>query len=295
MIINKENLAAIFAAFNVLFANAFAAYTPTYKQVAMEVDSTAEEENYAWLGAWPDMREWIGERQFKNLKANKYTIVNKPWESTVEVPRDNINDDKIGIFNPIFSEMGRSAASHPDELVYAQLVAGFIELCYDGLSFFNAAHKVGKTTVSNMDVPQSDVQVPWFLLDNSRAVKALVFQNREKPSFAAQTDPMSDHVFKNKTFLYGVESRDNVGYGLWQMAFGSKKALDATNYAVARAAIGGFKNDAGVPLGLNGRLLVVGPSNEAAARKICYGQNMANAESNPWMGSAEVLVVPFLA
>ena len=294
MLINKDNLVAIFAAFNVLFQTAFAAYVPTYKQVAMEVDSTTEEENYAWLGAWPEMREWIGERQFKNLKNCKFSIVNKDWESTVEIPRNNILDDKIGIFKPMFQEQGRSVAAHPDKLVYGLLAAGFVEKCYDGVAFFSDAHKVGKGTVSNMDVPNSNPQSAWFLLDTSRGIKPLVYQNRQKPEFASLTNPESEHVFKTKKFLFGVDSRDNVGYGLWQMAFGSKKALDITNYGVARAAIGGFKNDEGTPLGLKGNLLVVGPSNEAAARKICYSDQMAGGESNPWKGSAEVMVCPWL-
>ncbi|MCX5785671.1 MAG: Mu-like prophage major head subunit gpT family protein [Elusimicrobia bacterium] len=293
MIINKDTLSAIFAAFNTLFQEAFTAYTPQFQQVAMEVPSTVTEENYAWLGAFPSMREWIGERAFKNLKAGKYSIVNKDFESTVEVDRNDINDDKIGIFKPVFSEMGRAAAAHPDELVFGLLPLGFSALCYDGLPFFGA-HKVGKTTVSNMAVPETNPGNPWFLLDTSRAVKPLIFQKRQAAQFVALTNPEAEHVFKTKKFLYGVDSRDNVGFGLWQMAFGSKKALDVTNYGAARAAIGGVKNDAGVPLGLKGNLLVVGPSNEAAARKICYGENLVNAESNPWKGSAEVLVSPWL-
>jgi len=105
MLINKENLAAIFVAFNVLFQQAFAAYTPTYKQVAMDVPSTTSQEDYGWLGNFPEMREWLGDRQLKNLKAHKYSIVNKDWESSVGMDRNDIDDDKIGLFKPIFSEM----------------------------------------------------------------------------------------------------------------------------------------------------------------------------------------------
>jgi phage major head subunit gpT-like protein len=295
MIINKESLSAIFAAFNTLFQDAFGAYKPQYQMVAMEVPSSVSEENYTWLGAFPGMREWIGERQFKNIKAGKYSIVNKDFEATVEVDRNDINDDKIGIFKPIISELGRSAAAHPDELVFGLLPQGFTELCYDGAAFFSAAHKVGKGNVTNMDVPQSNAKSPWFLLDTSRAVKPLIFQNRQAPQFVALTNPEAEHVFKTKKFLYGVDSRDNVGFGLWQMAFGSKQVLNDTFFAVAKAGIGGFKNDSGVPLGLKGNLLVVGPSNEAAARAICYGEHLASGASNPWKGSAEVLVSPLLA
>lgn len=295
MIVNKENLAAVFAAFNTIFQEAFTAYVPTFRQVAMEVPSTVSEENYAWLGAFPKMREWLGERQYKNLTASKYTIVNKDWESTVEVGRNAINDDKIGLFRPVVAEMGRAAAAHPDELVYDLLQSGFTELCYDGLPFFSAAHKVGKASVSNMDVPVSNPVAPWFLLDTSRAIKPLIFQNRQAAEFQQMTDPANEHVFKTKKFLFGVDSRDNVGFGLWQLAWGCKKALSDTTYAAARAGLGGFKNEHGVPLGIKGNLLVVGPSAEAAARKLLYGENLADGESNPWKGTAELLVCPWLS
>lgn len=38
---------------------------------------------------------------------------------------------------------------HPDELVFGAMMSGFNEKCYDGLSFFNTAHKVGDATYSN--------------------------------------------------------------------------------------------------------------------------------------------------
>ena len=53
----------------------------------------------------------------------------------------------------------------------------------------------------------------WFMLCTTDAVKPLIFQNRKKPEFIALDDPKSDHVFKNRTFLYGVDDRFAVGYG----------------------------------------------------------------------------------
>ena len=45
--------------------------------------------------------------------------------------------------------MGEAAALQPDELVFGAMMSGFNEKCYDGLSFFNTAHKVGDATYSN--------------------------------------------------------------------------------------------------------------------------------------------------
>jgi len=299
MLINKATLDALFAGFNVIYQKAFQAYKPEYERIAMVVPSTTASENYAFLGAFPKMREWIGERQYKNLLASKYAVPNKDFESSVEIPRNDIQDDKIGLFNPFVAEVGRAAASHPDELVFALLPAGFTEGCYDGQPFFSAAHKgkdaKGKViSVSNMDVPESNPGNPWFLLDTSRAVKPVIFQNRKAPEFAALTNPESEHVFKNKSFIYGVDSRDNAGYGLWQFAFGSKQPLTPENYAKARAAMMAFTDAAGKLLQVKPDLLVVGGSNEGAARSICLGEHQASGASNPWRGTAEVMVTPHL-
>ena len=51
----------------------------------------------------------------------------------------------------------------------------------------------------------------------------------------------------NDEFLYGVRARVNAGFGLWQLGFGSKDALNEANYAAARAAMMGFKSDGGRP------------------------------------------------
>jgi phage major head subunit gpT-like protein len=61
----------------------------------------------------------------------------------------------------------------------------------------------------------------WFLLDTSKPVKPLIFQQRKRPEFVAKDSPDDDNVFMKKEFLYGVDSRDNAGYGLWQLAYGS--------------------------------------------------------------------------
>lgn len=56
---------------------------------------------------------------------------------------------KQEVYTPLFSNMGEAAALQPDELVFGAMMSGFNEKCYDGLSFFNTAHKVGDATYSN--------------------------------------------------------------------------------------------------------------------------------------------------
>ncbi len=64
----------------------------------------------------------------------------------------------------------------------------------------------------------------WFVLDTSRAVRAVILQERaDVPvEFSALEDPsVSESVFLRDVVYYGARARYGVGYGLWQTAFGS--------------------------------------------------------------------------
>ena len=79
------------------------------------------------------------------------------------------------------------------------------------------AGTVGELIVS----PFLKTTTEWHLLDTSRAIKPLILQVRTAPEFTALDDLNSDHVYKNDEALYGVKMRDNAGYSLWQLAYGS--------------------------------------------------------------------------
>ena len=149
MLINKQTLSAIFINLKTIFNNTFDAAPTQWAKVAMEVPSTGKQNDYAWLSRFPKMRKWIGEKAVKALAASKYTIINDDFEATVEVDRNDIEDDQLGIYKPQAEMAGASAAQLPDELVFAAVDAGFTAECYDGQSFFDTDHPVGKGVVSN--------------------------------------------------------------------------------------------------------------------------------------------------
>jgi phage major head subunit gpT-like protein len=291
MIINKSALQQIYVGFKTIFNKAFETSKPIYEKIATVVPSSTKTESYKWLGKIPRMREWIGERQIQNLGAFEYEIKNKPFEVTIALDKEDIEDDTIGIYTPIVQSMSESAAMHPDQIVLPLLPNGFTNKCYDGKNFFATDHKEGKSgNQSNMSThaltletygdaraammslkdeqgkpmsinPNLLVVPPqlegmarkilfadqidgttntykdsaellvvnelsgspknWFLLDISKPIKPLIFQQRKKPEFVAKDNLNDDNVFFNKEFIYGVDSRDNAGYGLWQLAYGS--------------------------------------------------------------------------
>ncbi|MBY6244191.1 Mu-like prophage major head subunit gpT family protein, partial [Methylosinus sp. Sm6] len=206
-----------------------------------------------------------------SLDSFGYQIRNKIWESTIALKATQIEDDSYGLFRPVVAELGRSVALFPDELVYGLLAAGFTSACYDGQNFFDSNHPVkdangDDTFVANV---QAGAGAPWFLLDLSRGLKPIIYQLRRQFRFVAKTDPQqSDRVFASNEYIYGVDGRCNVGYGLWQLAYASKAPLNRANFRAARQAMINLKADYGRPLGIKPTLLVVGPSLEQTARDL---------------------------
>ena len=149
MLINKASLEGLFISLKATFNKAFTTTTSTWQKIAMKVPSTTGQEDYAWLANFPKMRKWIGDKMVKALEGFKYSIVNDDWEATIEVDRNHIEDDVLGIYAPQAQMAGWSAAQLPDEIVYDLVNTGFTNKCFDGKAFFATDHKVGKASVSN--------------------------------------------------------------------------------------------------------------------------------------------------
>jgi len=61
----------------------------------------------------------------------------------------------------------------------------------------------------------------WFLLCTKRIVKPIIFQSRIPVEFSA-LEANSENGFLRDQYVYGVRARYNVGFGLWQLAYGSQ-------------------------------------------------------------------------
>ena len=149
MLVNKANLSIIFINLKTIFNNAFEAAPSQWMQTAMLVPSGSSQNDYNWLSNFPRMRKWIGEKAIKSLEAFKYSIVNDDWEATVEVDRNHIDDDQLGIYAPQAQMAGFSARQLPDEIIADLKNNAFASLCYDGQYFYDTDHVVAGSNVSN--------------------------------------------------------------------------------------------------------------------------------------------------
>lgn len=295
MDINRQNMSALYVSFLAAFQRGLYSDAPTsWQRVATLFPSDTDRNVYPFLGQWPGLREWIGERVIKSLEASKYELKNKTYESTIEVEKDAVLDDRWGIYGPMFTAAGEAARFWPDEVVFGVLRAGKTELCYDGKPFFatDHPHKVDGA-VSNLD--EGD-KTPWYLLDVGRTLKPLIWQVRQEPKMVRLDREEDENVFKYRKYIYGIDARGAAGYSFWQLAHRSELTLDETNLSNAIASMKSRTNDEGRDLRIGRQLLlVVPPSLEVQARKLVSATTAANGATNVLAGAAEVFVTNLVA
>lgn len=166
-LIDQQKLAAALISFRTTFFKSLANAASKHRLVATVVPSNSPVEQYKWLGRVPKMREWLGTRVAEKLAAQTFQIVNKDWEATLEVDRDDIRYDKLGMVAPQIMGLAESADRKKDELVFQLLAGGFdgtYGLCYDGQFLFDSDHKAfGAADASQSNV--TDAQLDADSLD----------------------------------------------------------------------------------------------------------------------------------
>lgn len=155
MIITSAALSALNKGWTTLFMDAYqgGGATPRVDSYAMPTTSMSREEFYGMLAAVPGLRELVDEVQITNVSDVAFSIANKEFERTIAVKRKDIERDQFGVYRMLFPAMGTAARLHPDELLFAAMVAGFTSPCYTGKNFFDTNHEPvkGKTKFSNLN------------------------------------------------------------------------------------------------------------------------------------------------
>ncbi len=139
--------------YNTLEQNTGAIWVPG---VSAMFESNQESETYKWLGMAPAMREWVGGRHAKGFRENGITIVNKTFESTLEVLLNEMRRDKTGQIMVRVRELAERTNAHWAKLLSALIVNAESAVCYDGQYFFDTDHSEGDSGTQSNDI-QSNI------------------------------------------------------------------------------------------------------------------------------------------
>ena len=147
MDINRKNLDALFKGFHTQFLEGFGSAPETWRKFASSIPSSTATNVYPFLEQFGGMREWSGSRQVKNIASQKIEVVNRDFEDTVSISRNDIEDDQYGLYGSLVSQMGFAAGKLWQDLaVIALLNPG---AWIDGLNFFSASRSYGGNTIAN--------------------------------------------------------------------------------------------------------------------------------------------------
>ncbi len=300
--INNATLTALRTMVRSEFQGALANVEPKYMQIATVVPSNTKSNTYGWLGSMPGFREWVGPRVINDIKEHSYSITNKTYENTIGISRDDVEDDTIGTFRPMVQMLAQEGAEFPDEKVFGLLEDGFTTLCYDGQNFFDTDHPVNAShdgtganaSVSNIKTVVGYTGPAWYLLDTTRPIKPILFQERRKLALNTLFNPTDPAVWTNNRFEFGADVRCEAGFGFWQMAFAGQCELTYANLWAVYSAQKDFKRDGGKKLKIRPNLLVVPAQLEKAALQLINREFVDDGSgttvSNELKGKFEVLI-----
>ena len=139
-LLTSATVLALQTTFSTQYRSGYADSPEYSSRFTTTIPSTVRTNTYGWMARLPSMRQWVGPRTIQNLTNHDYTLENLPFELTIGVDRDDIEDDNLGTYSPMFSELGRAAKKLPDQRVRTALQAGTANLCFDGVAMFATTH-----------------------------------------------------------------------------------------------------------------------------------------------------------
>ncbi|GAA3682364.1 MULTISPECIES: Mu-like prophage major head subunit gpT family protein [Acetobacter] len=276
MEITAGNINALSTRINLAFNRPLGVVQPTWQKFALEMPSTSAANFFPRMSELPGIREWLGPRQIHQLStADRMVLVNRTFEESFSVKREDLEDDTYGYIFPWVEALGQDAATFPDKLVYETLSKGRASKCMDGQNFFDTDHEAtnstGKTvSYANMStIAAGEAAQPWwYLFDTSKPLKAMIFQNRRPFTITPRTQLNSENVFMHREFQWGTDGRCTAGYGMYQFAFCSNRPLTGAVFQDAIARMASQCRRDGTPYGVQPTVMVVPRNLEGAARTL---------------------------
>lgn len=236
MLVTRATLDSLRVGFSKIYQTAYG-NTPTfYEQMATVVPSTTKENDYGWMASIPALREWLGPRVVRNLSEHSYTLKNKPFELTVGVDRDDIEDDNLGVYDMRFAGMAEAAAKWPDRLLKTVLQAGTSALGFDGVAFFAATHPLNPAGNQSNNFTSSALSDTNFAA-NRAAMMAYTSESGESlgvmPNTLFVPPQLEDTARQIVVAEYGASGATNVQKGQANVVVVPELANQSTTWYLA--------------------------------------------------------------
>lgn len=162
-------VAAATTTFDAWFMEQLEATQEDWTSIAMRIDNDGGKVDYSFLADLPGMREWVGDRVIHGLQEFHYSLVNKIWELTIGITRQDIERERLGQYKLKIQMIPDNMKRDRDEQLFDLVVGSTAVTCWDGRPFFDATHPLADgTTYSNVNAANHQLNGTSF--DAARAV-----------------------------------------------------------------------------------------------------------------------------
>jgi phage major head subunit gpT-like protein len=143
MMITQSNLDALRTGFSTVFNTAYAkALSPElmwWSELSREVPGVSRTNTYGWLAAQLKMKQWKGKRVVKNLSERTKIVTPLPYEETVSVLEEDIEDDNLGVYQgEMIPQLAMAVRKHPNQLLKDLIQSN--PTAFDGKALFADDH-----------------------------------------------------------------------------------------------------------------------------------------------------------
>lgn len=214
--LNAAGLQAVTTNFRLLFSMGANNAKPKYDDFFTELTSTGSSTKVVVSGGLPGLREWIGERQAKQLLAYMQELENSNYELTIEVEKNHYDDDELGMYRGEVMAMGMQAKLDSDKRSANLLINGFTDKGVDNVAFFSDAHPVGQSgdTQSNKGTAALDATAFEAGMAAMRVLKNAAGEPVDPFDYGAQAylvvppqlESMADSIVSVRTLAAGGEN-----------------------------------------------------------------------------------------
>jgi phage major head subunit gpT-like protein len=126
-----------------------AQYQPSLDALMMKFKSTGPGDEHSFTDAIPGLTEWIDERSMGKLGAQSFYVANKPYAAGIEVDRDDLEDDRLGLYFPRIRQLADMYWRHRFEALRDLINNGASTTIWDGKAFFANDHPLADSSSVN--------------------------------------------------------------------------------------------------------------------------------------------------
>lgn len=154
--LDASKIEAAYVGFHKLFNNRIGKAASVHRRIATVVETDNIVDRQVWITGTPKMRRWVGDKVLHKLRAESHPIVTEPYEASLEVPKNDILNDRLGLWAPRINDLADGYDWALDDLAVGMLAAGVqgtaLGTTYDGQNLIDTDH----TSLSGGGVAQSN-------------------------------------------------------------------------------------------------------------------------------------------